>query len=113
MENDIEKQGGLSANHLKELEAIISQILTNQEIIIAQNKELLDAKKMGRIWSIIKIVLVWIVLPMIAMSYMPKLIESMTGQINGVMQEQMKNAVQQGGGLDVEKAAELMNLINQ
>ncbi len=113
MENDIEKQGGLSANHLRELESVISQILTNQEIIINQQKELLDSKKMDRIWGIIKAVLIWIVLPMILMAYMPQLIEKMTGQINGVMQKQIQNVTQGSGSLDVEKATELINLINQ
>jgi RecA/RadA recombinase len=109
MENHTE---GLSASHLKELEGVLSSLLTNQEIIMEQNKELLSAKKHAKIWGIVKFILIWIVLPMIAMSYMPQLIEEMMGQINGAVGGQMQNMVQQNAnGIDVERAAELMQLL--
>ena len=114
MENLQNNNEGLSMSHLKELEGVLSSLLTNQEVIIAQNKELLSAKKMGRMWGIIKVVLVWIVLPMIAMQFMPKIIESMMGQINGAVGGQMQNIVQQqSGGIDVDKAAELIQLMGR
>lgn len=114
MENNIENQGGLSASHLKELEVVIGQILTNQEIIMQQNKDAIASKKNDRIWGIIKAVIIWVVLPMIAMAYMPQLIAKMTGQISGAMGDKMKNVVQKDSGtIDVEKAAELMQLLGQ
>lgn len=113
MENNIENKGGLSASHLRELESVIGKILTNQEIIMEQNKDAATSKKNDRIWGIIKAVIIWVVLPMIAMAYMPQFIAKMTGQISGAMGDQMKNVVQQGGGLDIERASELMQLLGQ
>lgn len=114
MENNNEQTGGLSASHLQELESVIGQILTNQQVIMEQNKDLLSAKKMGRIWGIAKGILIWIVLPLIAVQLMPQLIESMMGQINGVMGDQMQNMVQQqSSGIDPDKASELMQLLGQ
>lgn len=111
MENNIENQGGLSASHLKELEAVIGQILTNQEIIMQQNKDAVASKKNDRIWGIIKAVIIWVVLPMIAMAYMPQLIAKMTGQISGVLGEQVQNAASQQLNIDTNKLSELEQLL--
>ncbi len=79
MEN-LEKQGGLSANHLKELEGVLSSLLTNQEIIIAQNKELLAAKKAAKIWGIVKIGL-FLLLTFGSILFVPQIIKGLTNQV--------------------------------
>jgi len=78
--NNIEQQGGLSPSHLKELEGVLSSLLTNQEIIMEQNKELLSAKKYAKIWGIIKLVL-FLLLTFGSVLYLPQIINNIMGEV--------------------------------
>ena len=108
-ENNIEKQGGLSASHLRELEAVISQILTNQEIIIEQNRELLAAKKAAKIWGIIKIGL-FLLLTFGSILFMPAMIKSLTNQVTSNINvgDVAKNS---GLNIDANQLSELEQLL--
>ena len=104
--NDIEQQGGLSASHLKELESVLSSLLTNQEIIIEQNRELLAAKKMARIWGIVKIAL-FLLLTFGSILYLPQMINNIMGEVTSNLD--VNQVLQQN--IDADRLNELEQLL--
>jgi predicted nucleic acid-binding Zn ribbon protein len=123
MENQIQQnqftnqESGLSVDHVKQLEGFLGAIMSNQEIIIEQNKEMLSANRNRKIWAIAKAVLLFL-LVVVPMFFLPQILSSMTEQItsNMDMGGLAENLSKSGGSelnIDMEKISELERLLNQ
>ncbi len=80
----MEEKETLSPQHLHELEGVLSSLLTNQEIIIEQNRKLLAAKKMERIWALVKTGL-WVVVLGLSVLLLPQIIASTMDEVSSVL----------------------------
>jgi hypothetical protein len=78
------QEQGLSVDHVKQLEEFLGTLMTNQEIIISQNKEMLSANKTKQMWGIAKFIF-FILITFGSIFYMPQLISKMTEQVSSNM----------------------------